>query len=400
MQLEMAKDKAIQVPHQVQKPLKPHRDQRLNLFSWIKKRSVLQLVLIPVVLAGVYFFAVARDRYAVESSYVVRRSSEDVSLGGGSTGGLAGLLAGSSQNSLEDARYLRTYLTSPQVLEDLLKTYDFDAAYSRLPPDLMAGLPSGANRQDRLKFFQKQVQVQLDENSGVITLTTVGLSPKAAYQLNNFLLMQSEQFVNRLNQRIGAAQLQFARKELASSKVQLDKAKQRLLDFQSSREVIDPKVEAGIVANSVGGLEMKLADLKLQRFTLEQQYKSSDEPDLLAVNDQIAELQRMIHAERKGLVSRQGSGRNLNRKAVDMLQYQSAVDFAADLYKTALVSAEKARVDTQRQQKFMAILSAPLMPDSPAFNWRLRGFFTVAAIALVALSLGKFVMGVQDSHRE
>jgi capsular polysaccharide transport system permease protein len=399
MQLDMARLKSIQAFQRARIHLKSSV-RKPEVLSWLKRRSVLQLVLVPVVLGGVYFFAIARDRYAVESSYVVRRSADDISLGGGSTSGLAGLLAGSSQNSLEDARYLRTYLTSPQVLEDLLKTYDFDAAYARLPPDLMAGLPSGANRQDRLKFFQKQVQVQLDEISGVITLTTVGLSPKAAYELNNFLLKQSEQFVNRLNQRIGEAQLQFARKELASSQAQLDKAKQRLLAFQSSTEVIDPKVEAGIVANSVGGLEMKLAELKLQRFTLEQQYKSKDEPDLLAVIDQIAELQRLIDAERKGLVSRQGSGRNLNRKAADILQYQSAVDFAADLYKTALVSAEKARVDTQRQQKFMAILSAPLLPDSPAFNWRLRGFFTVAAIALVGLSLGKFVLGVQDSHRE
>ncbi|MEA5411761.1 hypothetical protein VB737_08280 [Synechococcus sp. BA-120 BA3] len=399
MQLNVARQKTIQAFHHAQTHLK-FRAKKPDLLGWLKKRSVLQLVLVPIVLAGVYFFAIARDRYAVESSYVVRRSAEDISLGGGATSGLAGLFAGSSQNSLEDARYLRTYLTSPQVLEDLLKTYDFDAAYARFSPDLFAGLPSGANRQDRLKFFQKQVQVQLDEISGVITLTTVGLSPKAAYELNNFLLKQSEQFVNRLNQRIGEAQLQFARKELASSQAQLDKAKQRLLAFQSSTEVIDPKVEAGIVANSVGGLEMKLAELKLQRFTLEQQYKSKDEPDLLAVIDQIAELQRLIDSERKGLVSRQGSGRNLNRKAADILKYQSAVDFAADLYKTALISAEKARVDTQRQQKFMAILSAPLLPDSPAFNWRLRGFFTVAAIALVGLSLGKFVLGVQDSHRE
>jgi capsular polysaccharide transport system permease protein len=399
MQRELAKQKSIQVFQQTQAHWRS-QIRRPNLLGWLKRRSLLQLVLVPVMLGGIYFFAVARDRYVVESSYVVRRSAEDISLGGGATSGLAGLLAGSSQNSLEDARYLRTYLTSPQVLEDLLKTYDFDAAYAQLPPDWMAGLPSGANRQSRLKFFQKQVQVQLDEVSGVITLTTVGLSPKAAYQLNQFLLKQSEQFVNRLNQRIGEAQLQFARKELASSQAQLNTAKQRLLTFQSATEVIDPKVEAGIVANSVGGLEMKLAELKLQRFTLEQQFKSPDEPDLLAVKDQIAELQRLIASERKGLVSRQGSGRNLNRKAADMLQYQSAVDFAADLYKTALVSAEKARVDTQRQQKFMAILSAPLLPDSPAFNWRLRGFFTVAALALVSLSLGKFVLGVQDSHRE
>jgi capsule polysaccharide export protein KpsE/RkpR len=112
MQLDMARQKSIQAFRHAQTHWKS-RVRKPDVLGWLKKRSVLQLVLVPVVLAGIYFFAVARDRYAVESSYVVRRSAEDISLGGGSTSGLAGLLAGSSQNSLEDARYLRTYLTPP-----------------------------------------------------------------------------------------------------------------------------------------------------------------------------------------------------------------------------------------------------------------------------------------------
>ena len=76
------------------------------------------------------------------------------------------------------------------------------------------------------------------------------------------------------------------------------------------------------------------------------------------------------------------------------------MEFATDLYKTALVASEKARVETRRQQKFMAVLSSPLSADSPAKNWRYRGFFTVVALVLVAVSLTKFVLGMQASHRE
>lgn len=369
----------------------------LRARSW----SLPQLVLVPVLLAAIYFFLIGRDRYIVESNYVVRRSSDEASLsGGGSASSLAGFLAGSSQNSIEDARYLRTYLTSPQVLEDLLKSYDFDTAYQLKLPDFMAGLPAGSSREDKLKFFRKQVAVGLDEVSGVVTLRTVGLTPKDSFDLNRFLLRQSDVFVNQLNQKIGQTQLAFSRNELVRAQQKLDQAKRRLLVFQGRSEVIDPKIEADIVASSLGALEVKMAELKLQKATLLQQFKSKDEPELLAVQDQIVELQRLIASERKGLVSEQGTARNLNQKAADMLQYQSDVEFAADVYKTALVSTEKARVDTQRQQKFMALLSKPLVPESPDFNWRLRGFFTVAAGLLVAISLFKFVMGVQASHRE
>jgi capsular polysaccharide transport system permease protein len=93
-------------------------------------------------------------------------------------------------------------------------------------------------------------------------------------------------------------------------------------------------------------------------------------------------------------------GRNLNRKAADVVKLESDVSFATDTYKLALTSVEKARVESKRQQKFMALLSAPQIPEDPQNGWRIKGFFTVLASCVVLFSLTKFVLGMQASHRQ
>jgi capsular polysaccharide transport system permease protein len=119
---------------------------------------------------------------------------------------------------------------------------------------------------------------------------------------------------------------------------------------------------------------------------------------VLAIADEARELEQQIAQERRSLVA--SDGRNLNRKAAEVVRLESEVGFATDTYKLALTSVEKARVESKRQQKFMALLSAPQMPEDPQNDWRTRGFVAVVAGCLVSFSLSKFVLGMQASHRQ
>ena len=90
-------------------PIKPPRLRS----SPLRHLSVTQLLLIPVALSGVYFYTIARDRYVTRSDFVIRKAEEsDTNVAGA---GLASLLGRGNQLSLEDARFLKTYLQSPQV---------------------------------------------------------------------------------------------------------------------------------------------------------------------------------------------------------------------------------------------------------------------------------------------
>ncbi|MFN9546346.1 MAG: hypothetical protein ACK6AD_04635 [Cyanobacteriota bacterium] len=358
--------------------------------------SVTQILIIPIVLSGIYFYWIARDRYVTRSDFVIRKAEDNES--GIAGAGLTSLLVRGNQLSLEDARFLKTYLQSPQVLSDLSRTYDLDKAYAQKDSDPFAGIKPGLSSEKRLKFFKKQVAVTLDELSGAIVLRTVGLNPKASLDLNRFMLTKSEQFVNRLNQDISQKQGNFAESELIRARQNLDRAKNRLLLYQEANAVIDPKSEAELASATISKLQEKLIDLRVELATLKRQFKDPTEPEVAAIEDQVRELEQQIQKERRSAVSRQG--RNLTRKAADILKYESDVSFATDSYKLALTAVEKARVESKRQQKFMALLSAPQLPEDPENDWRSKGFFAVVAACAVALSLGKFILGMQASHRQ
>jgi capsular polysaccharide transport system permease protein len=373
-------------------PIKPSR-QKASPFSRI---SVSQLLLVPVLLSGLYFYGIARDRYVSRSDFVIRKAEDNESSVSGS--GLASLLVRGNQLSLEDARFLKTYLQSPQVLADLDRIYDLEKAYAQTANDPFAGIKPGLSNEKRLKFFKKQVAVSLDEISGAIVLRTIGLDPNSSFNLNRFMLSKSEQFVNRLNQDISNKQRHFAEMELTRARANLNQAKNRLLAYQEVNTVLDPKGEAELASQTIGKFQEKLVDLRVELATLKRQFKDPGEPEVAAIADQVRELEQQIQKERRSLVSRKG--RNLNRKTADVLRLESEVSFATDSYKLALTAVEKARVDSKRQQKFMAILSAPQLPEDPENDWRSKGFFTVLATCAVGLSLSKFVLGMQASHRQ
>ena len=373
-------------------PIKPPRLRP----SPLRHLSVTQLLLIPVALSGVYFYTIARDRYVTRSDFVIRKAEEsDTNVAGA---GLASLLGRGNQLSLEDARFLKTYLQSPQVLADLDRTYDLDEAYAQKGLDRFAGMKPGLSKEKRLNFFKKQVSVNLDEISGAIVLRTIGLDPKASLNLNRFMLAKSEQFVNRLNQDISQKQLSFAESELSRARGNLNQAKNRLLIYQDFNTVIDPKGEAELAGQTISKLQEKLVELRVELATLKRQFKDPAEPEVAVVADQVRELEQQIQKERRSLVS--SKGRNLNRKAADVLKLESEVNFATDSYKLALTSVEKARIESKRQQKFMALLSAPQLPEDPQNDWRSKGFFTVLASCAVGFSLTKFIFGMQASHRQ
>jgi capsular polysaccharide transport system permease protein len=362
----------------------------------LKSFSPSQLLLIPILVAGVYFYGIARDRFVTRSDFVIRKAEDAANADGANLGSLLGR---SNQLSLEDARFLKTYLQSPQVLSDLSRTFDLDKAYARNGKDPFAGIQPGLSAEKRLHFFKKQIVVVLDELSGAVVLRTVGLDPGSSYDLNRFMLSKSEQFVNRLNQDISLKQLNFAEEELRRARAKVEQVKNRLIDYQNANAVvIDPKSEAGLATATISKLQERLVDRKVELATLKRQYKDPREPEVLAVADEVKELEQQIKKERRSLVAT--DGRNFNRKAAEVVKLESEVSFANDTYKLALTSVEKARVESKRQQKFMALLSAPQMPEDPQNDWRTRGFITVVVSCLVVFGLSKFVLGMQASHRQ
>lgn len=349
---------------------------------------------VPVLFLLFFFYGIGRDRYQVRSDVVVRKAGQDSSS---AALGLGNLLGGGNQGSLEDSRYLSTYLKSPQVLEDLEKQFDFRKTYAQKGLDPFAGLWLPSSREEVYRMFKKQVVIRLDEGSGVMRITTLGFNADSAMRLNQILNQQAEIFVNRLNQDVYRKQLAFAEKQVIDNLEKVEKASVALQSFQQDRKLFNAQSEAELGGGLIAALETELAKQKVQLATVRRQFLDPQAPEIRQLEDQVAELQRQVASERQALVS--PAGRNLPAESAELASLEADLTFKSELYKASLTAAESTRIDSLKQQRFLAVLSKPLKPDDPWQYWRHKGFFTTIAVFLVGFALTKFLLGMAESHR-
>ena len=348
-------------------------------------------VLISLFLASsaFYCFVVGRDRYTSVSEFVIQQALPLQTVS-------ASVLAGSAAapqvlTGLVDGQYLQVYLASPDVKNRLYADKaSLEKKYKPSFPDLFSGLPSGSSTPQQLSFYRKQLQVAPQPLSGSIILRTVGYDPEQALALNNSLIAQSRRFVNEINQSINADQNVFAQKELERAEKKLKESTQSLDIFKEKFGQLSVVSEQAATSSFISELESRLVDLKVEEASLRRQYQDPDAPEVSFIADQARELEKQIRKERAKSVS--DNGRDLNSLAIEETSLTSDVLFATESLKSARLAVENSRRESQRQLKFVVMLSQPQRPVAPDPNWRWQAFLGSIGIIVVAWGVGGFIL--------
>lgn len=353
----------------------------------------LVLVAAAVVLSSaLYFFAIGRNRYVVASSFIVRLPETPMTTGSTLLGTT---LAGPTMlGSLEDGRFLAVYLTSPEVMKRVFLRLQPEINWGRRAPDPFAGLGRGANFDEQLAFFRRQVFVVPQDLTGVINLNTVGLAPQASYRLNQLLLDEAEQFLNRVNQNISINQQAFAEQEVLRARQRLDKANAALNSFKNQYAEVNPSQAASGASNYLTQLESKLVQLKVDEASLKRQFLDPNAPEVAAVSDQVRELERQIRDERALLVN--PDGKNYNAILAEGSKLDTEVLLATEALKASITAADNSRQRSQQQVKFLVRLADPELPQMQNITWRWQGFLAVLGALVVIWGLGSFALGIVD----
>jgi len=354
---------------------------------------------LPLFLAGfvalgsaIYFFNIGRNRYQVNSSFIVRLPETPPSTGSSLLGNIP--IGPTMLGSLEDGRFLAVYLTSPEVMKRVFLTLEPDKAWAKSRRDPFAGLKSGTNFDQQLEFFRRQVFIVPQDLTGVINLSTVGLAPEPAYRLNQKLLLEAETFLNRINSEISSTQQKFAEQEVQRARQRLDQASQAFNAFKNRVGELNLDQTAAGSSSYITALESKLVDLKVQESSLKRQFKDHSTPEVAYVTDQVRELERQIDEERVDLVDPEG--RDLNRLVAEGSRLETEVALATEAMKSAITAADNSRQRSQQQVKFLVRLAEPQIPQLQYFDWRWKGFLATLGIIVVVWGIGSFALGVVD----
>lgn len=357
------------------------------------RRLFWALLGVPMLLAIVYYAVLAQDRYVSNSVMTIRRANQD----GVSPNGLALLIAGSGGASHEDALYLRDYIRSLGLMNRLDGQLKLRTHYENAHGDPFYRLWPQSSQEWMLDYWRSRVDVTLDEQSNLLQLRVEGFDPAFAQRINQALLAESEAFVNAISHRIAREQLGFAQGELEQASEKLNAARQRLITFQTEKQVLDPMASAQATATLTSEMRAQLAKLEAE-LSSKRSFLNEDAPDVVSLKGQVAAVRLQITRETVG-ATRADSGA-INRLAVEYQEIKSRVGFAEDAYKTALSAVESTRLEAGRKVKSLVVIEPPTLAQRAEYPRRFYNFLTVFVFGLLIYALTRLALATINEHRD
>lgn len=351
-----------------------------------KRRSVglwatfLLMVAVPTLVAALYYGFVVSNQYMSEFRFAVR--SQDFAPAGASAASTA-LGAAARSGGFTDNFLVVDYLSSRQAVEDLMKTMDLRAMYTRAGVDGLSRLGSEATMESLVAYWQSMIDASFDLATGLALVRVRAFTPEDAHQIAARLVTQSETLINDISARARRDALTFAEADVSRAEDRLRGARLAMRQFRDLEQTPDAARTAGGTLDLAMKLRGELAGLQSQLASL-RTYMDANAPTVKVLESRIAATGKQIAAiEREigkgGGSASAASGAGATTGGVppvlsDVLSNYEDVDlsrqFAEKYYETTLSALELARSEAAAQQTYVATYVQPAQAQASEYPRR------------------------------
>jgi capsular polysaccharide transport system permease protein len=350
----------------------------------------LATVVIPTVIAVIYFGLIASDVYISEAKFVVRSPDKAPSSG------LGVLLKGAGFSTAGDEIYAaQDFVLSRDALRLINKDNAFLNAYTKPSIsffDRFDPLGQRPKFEDLYKYYQYKVKVDYKTSSSISTLTVRAYDPVAAQRFSEQLLEVAEATVNRLNTRARQDLIRFAQAEVADAKEKSRAAALALSRYRNGARVVDPDKQAMVQLQMISKLQDELIASRTQLLQL--RTYAPNNPQIPVLETQVRSLKAEIEAQSGKVV---GGDKSLAGAAPDFQRLTLESQLADKNLAAAMASLQDAMNEAGRKQAYVERIVQPNLPDEPLEPRRWRGILSTLAIGLVAWGiLGMLIAGIRE----
>ncbi len=350
-------------------------------------------VVIPTIVAILYYGFFASDIYVSESSFVVRSPDKP------SAGGFGVLLKSAGfSNSNDEVFAAQDYIRSRDALRAVNRNREFEHSYGASTISIFNRFnPFGLSGtfEDLYRYFTNKVDVNYDSSSSITKLTVRAFNPRDAYKFNEELLELAEQTVNRLNERGRQDLIGFAQAEVDRAKLQSQVAASSLAAFRNRAGVVDPEKQAAVQLQMVSKLQDELIATRTQLAEI-RRYAPVN-PQIQPLQTRVASLQRQINEEASKVAGNQES---LAGTAAQYQRLSLESQFADKQLAAAMSSLIDAQNEARRKQAYVERISRPNLPDEALEPRRLRGIFAAFVLGLVAWGILSMLLAGVREHQD
>lgn len=380
-------------PPPVAEPPLPKSAPQIAL-SLPKRRGFLLSVIVPLLVASVYYIGIAADQFVSEARFTIR----DQDGAGQASSPLGELLGGAGMRGGGDPGLaIRDYLQSVDSLTELRRHVDVISVWRRPEADFLARLWWEDPPAERLLWYMhRMVTVAYEPSTGITLLQVRAFRAEDARVIAERLLLQAENLVNRLSERGRTDRLRLAHEEVALAERRVLSAREALIAFRERQAALDPAREAAASLEAVIRLEGTVAATRAE---MQERlgFMRPDNPQIHVLRNRIESLEREI-AEARRRITVGDAAVPLQIATFERLSLER--EFAERQLASAIGSLEVARIEAGRQQMYLARIVEPSLAEFALHPRTALILFTMAVVLLALYGVGWLIAaGIREHAR-
>ena len=358
----------------MQQDIARRRRRRLALLA----ARLFAFVLLPTFMAGWYFYQLATPMYATRAEFVIQQAAPTAAAGQ-----LGGLLSGTALATSQDSIAVQGYLQSREAMARLEDDLGFRAHFQSPVIDPVQRLDPGASLEAAYKVYRRFVKISYDPTEGIVRMEVIAADPAVASAWADQLIGYAEQQVDHLTQRLRADQMTEAQTGYVEAQAALAASQRKLIELQERFKVISSESEVGLMTAQISALETQLTTERLSLAQM-QANETPNEARMEPVKRRIATLEAEIAAVRTRMTQSTAENSSMAQVQGELLVAQADLQTRQMILATALQSMETARVEANRQVRYLSLSVRPIPPDAPSYP---RAFENTAVTLLIMLGI-------------
>ena len=339
-------------------------------------------VFLPTILVGWYFFAMATPMFATNSEFVIQQAEPAA----GGAGGLGGLFQGTSMATQQDSIAVQSFLASRAAMVRLDADHGFKAHFASDRIDPIQRLEAGASNETAFDLYQDKVRVSYDPTEGILRMEVIAADPETSQVFSEALIGYAEEQVDQLTQRPRDAAMAGAREAYEEAEARRAAALEEWLRIQEEVQQIDPVGETAARTQQISTLESERQRLQL---TLQERLsvRRPNQAQVDALRNQIASIETLIADLRQQMTDATINGSSLASRNTELRLAEENYTFQTLQVQAALAQMETARIEANRQVRYLSLGVEPVAPDEAtyprAFENTILAFLIFAGVYLM-----------------
>ncbi|WP_343035293.1 capsule biosynthesis protein [Parasulfitobacter algicola] len=341
---------------QIQRDIASRRRRKMAMLCL----RLFSFVMLPTVLAGYYYFAVATPMYGTKSEFRIEKADSPVNPGS------ASLLGSTPMATVQDSVSVQGYLQSREAMLRLNETQGFKTHFSDPSLDMLQRLPEGSTNEKAYKLYMRYVKIGYDPTEGIVKMEVSAADPETSARYARELIGFAEERVDQITQRIREDTMKGARESYEDAERKREEALVRVTQLQEELGVLDPTAASGELQARVTSLETLLLEKELELASLLDN-RRPNQARVDATQGEIRRIEEKITEVRALMTSTSGTGGNQARKNAELRAAEEDYQTRTALLQQSLQQLELARIEAERQVRYLSVSVSPIPPDEPTY---------------------------------